>query len=78
MCPSQRPSKAIVERWNAESTLEEEIPKVYPHCCTNTNENGTKDDAWFSAHYGNRRRSVLLTNASRRLSGDQEGTLIVP
>jgi len=25
-----------------------------------------------------RRKSVLLTNASRRLSGDQDGTLIVP
>src|SRR5437773_1508430 len=31
-----------------------------------------------SRHYGNRRRSVLLTNASRRLSGDHDGTLIVP
>src|SRR6266566_4490535 len=35
-------------------------------------------DTPIERHYGNRRRSVLLTNASRRLSGDQDGTLIVP
>src|SRR2546427_13162307 len=36
------------------------------------------DRAHHEPPYGNRRRSVLLTNASRRLSGDQDGTLIVP
>jgi len=35
--------QTVVERWNAERTLEEQIPKVHDQSCANTNGNGTKD-----------------------------------
>src|SRR5213593_1435048 len=71
----------IAQRTSVSSFGPAPAPRAIP-CPTNTHSPATHrdraPDIIPSRHYGNRRRSVLLTNASRRLSGDQDGTLIVP
>ena len=41
--------QTVVERWNAERTLQEQIPKVHDQICANTNGNCTKDVVCFNA-----------------------------
>jgi hypothetical protein len=44
------PEQAKVERWNAERTLQEQIPKVRDQSRANTNCNCAKDVLWFKTN----------------------------
>src|SRR5436309_9602199 len=52
--------QTVAERWNAERTLQEKIPKVHYQSCANTNNNCTRDVGCFNAHeYPQYRRCCL-------------------
>jgi hypothetical protein len=54
--------QTVVERWNVERTLQEQISQVHDQSRANANGNCTEDVVWFNAHDLPRQGCYCLTN----------------